>query len=87
MPVEHAPPGRPQANSVIDRIVGFLLAGIRVYLTTGGLPNSLWPFIGRAFAVNYCLTHAGEDGLTPYERVSGEFPFKSFVPGELVFSK
>ena len=36
---KHPPPGRHDANSVIERKIGIALAGIRAYLVTGCLPN------------------------------------------------
>ena len=34
----HPPPGRPQANAVVERKIGLALSGIRAYLSTGCLP-------------------------------------------------
>ena len=48
----HPPPGRPQANSVIERKVGVALAGLRAYLVTAGAPNCFWLFAGHCFAFN-----------------------------------
>jgi hypothetical protein len=62
----HPPPARPQANSVIERKIGFALSGLRAYLVSGGLPNCFWPFAGHSFAIGVlqtCSDHlnAGED--------------------------
>lgn len=55
LPYSHPPPGRPQANAVIERQVGLALQGMRASLATAGLPNCFWPFGGDAFAFN-CST-------------------------------
>lgn len=48
--VRHPPPARPQANAVIERLVGLSLQGIRAYLTTAGMPNCFWPLQDVVFA-------------------------------------
>ena len=75
----HPPPGRPQANSVIERQIGEALQGLRAYLVSAGLPNCFWPFAGHCYSVNACQTSGA------YERAYGEVMPTTFVFGQLVF--
>lgn len=86
--VRHPPPARPQANAVIERLVGLYLQGIRAYLTTAGMPNCFWPFAGRCFCLNYNCEVRGEELTSSYEKATGAAPsFETYVLGELIFFK
>ena len=77
----HPPPGRPQANSIIERKIGIALGGIRSYLVTAGLPNCFWPFAGHCFSLNHCLIHGS------YQQAMDHDIVDMFVTGQLVFFK
>ena len=77
----HPPPGRPQANAIIERKIGVALCGLRAMLVTGCLPNCFWPFAGHAFALNDCIRSGA------YEAIHEVPNFQTFAPGELVFFK
>ena len=75
----HPPPGRPQANPVIERKIGVALAGIIAYLVTGCLPNCFWPFAGHCFSFNQCLKSGA------YTKIFADNVDRTFVTGQLVF--
>ena len=77
----HPPPGRPQANPIIERKIGIALGGIRSYLVTAGLPNCFWPFAGHCFSLNHCLIHGS------YQQAMDHDIVDMFVTGQLVFFK
>ncbi len=84
-PREHPPPATPVANAVIERKVGLISQGIRAYLTTAGLPNCFWPFVGHAFSINYNMNHTNDRRQKPYVDVVSTTSFQTAVPAELIF--
>ena len=90
--VAHPPPGRPQANSEIERRIGVALNGLRAYLAQAGLPNCFWPLAGHCYSVNYCAKPKRPGAKSSYEEITGnKFNMKdsgrTFIFGELVFFK
>ena len=84
----HPPPGRAQANSVIERTIGVALAGTRACLASGCLPNCFWNFAGHCFAFNDCLSTRKGTCVAPSTVCTGqEWNTSIFKFGELVFSK
>ena len=84
----HPPPGRPQANSVIERKIGIALQGVRAALASGCLPNCFWNFAGHCFAFNDNLSSRKGDRVPPYTLLTGdEWKGPIFTCGELVFFK
>ena len=83
---KHSPPARPQANGLIERKIGSILAGIRASLASGCLPGCFWPFAGRTFAV-HCNQARRKGNPSAYEGVTGNSPIKTFVFGQLCFYK
>ena len=84
----HPPPGRPQANSVIERKIGVALAGMRATLASAYLPNCFWNFAGHGFAfIDNLRTRKGQSAC-PYTMCTGhEWKSTIFICGELVFFK
>ena len=82
----HSPPGRPQANAVIERKIQKALLGLRAYLVSGCTPNCFWPFAGHCYAFNENLS-VNHTGASAYETVVGTFTHMKFVYGQLCFYK
>ena len=87
VPVEHPPPGRSEANAIVERKIGLMLACHRSSSVQAGFPTCLWPFTTHSSVINYQVSHKGTDGKTNYYRAFGVQPARkeTFVSGELVF--
>ena len=84
----HPPPGRPQANAVVERKIGLALSGIRAYLSTGCLPCCFWAFAGHAYAHNENWSSHGGTRVPPRQLVLGhECDYARFITGQLVMFK
>jgi len=88
----YSPPGRPQANALVERKIGKAISGIRAYLAQAGLPNCFWPWAGECYAINSNSVPQRGETKSAYEKVTG-FQWnhkdggRNFIFGEKVMFK
>ncbi len=81
IPWEHAQPGMPQTNSIIERANGDIISGTRAQLCQAGLPDCFWHLAGPCYTLLENIS-LGADGTSAWSPRTGShwkariFPFR-----------